>query len=426
MTNIPGILSRCVAVLSRSTGRRVASRVAAAVMLSSLCSPLATAQYAANPISPMSTTPMSWDGSLYRAQSPEASPYVIQAAGGSLSDEENLIGADGPTRIDQMPSTLVPQGRMTSANHQAVPFAPMQLQNVDNGYEVPCPCDDGCDFTYYGSAEALYFRREHDERFTLSRNARIEPFDYEWAGRVTFGQLTDCVNGYEFSYAGPFKWTRHSAVAGPGTLQSKLIPSGGYTATEVDRFNNADLHVQDYQSRLSSYEFNRRRWSWDVLSVLFGLRVLDMRENYAFQSIQGATTGLMVNSTRNIMFGPQIGGDIRTPIGLRGLVGLKGKAGVLANLNRGQSFLRNNGVNVIDSQDNDIDVAGIFEFGTFGVYSVTRSVRLTAGYEFWYIPGVATIPGQSPNRISPETGVKVYANDEMLVHGGSAGVEILY
>jgi hypothetical protein len=318
----------------------------------------------------------------------------------------------GPTRLVNQP-------------YAAGPFMQEQPLYQDGGASFVNPCDAGCDIHCYASAEALYFRREHDERFTLSQNMRIEPFDYEWAGRVTVGRMLDCVNGYEFSYAGPFKWSREGTLNGTN-LQSKLA-TAGLPPSVISTFNDATYHSQLYQARLNSFEANRRCWEWDIFSTLIGLRVIEYRESYGFAStnpIDGS--GLYQDQVRNIMIGPQVGGDFMKPLGLRTLVGVKGKAALLANFNRNQLLLQNAGVNIVDAVDNDVDVAGLGEFGAYIKYSVTPSIRLNAGYEVWYLPGVATIPGQNLRYVTPETGAKVFANDELLLHGASFGAQILF
>jgi hypothetical protein len=339
-----------------------------------------------------------------------------------------IVGPGGPTDIRNVPSAMMGPGTVPGGAPGAVqgPFVRSVPLYNEGGYEVPCPCDAGCDFTWFASAEALYFNREGDENFTLSQFNRMSDFDYELGGRFTIGRLWDCVNGWDVTYIGPYEWNRGSDVADPGALQSRLIPAGGLVAGDLDTFNNADRHIQTHRARLNSLEWNRRHWAWDVMSVFIGVRAIDYREDYAFNSQSGLGNGLYQVNTRNFGIGPQIGGDLRRAVGLRGQFGVKGKAGILANFNRGESFLQNDGTVLGSGSDRDLDVAGIFELGVFGVYSVTRSIRLTGGYEGWFMPGIATVSEQNPAVVSPDIGNKVFATDELFFHGGSAGVEILF
>jgi hypothetical protein len=362
-----------------------------------------------------------------------AVPQGEVPGGYSVAQEDSgvvYIGPGGATSPVGIPSVMAQpapgqQTRLVNQPFASGPFMQNQPLYQESGAQFSNPCDTGCDIQYYASAEALYFRREHDERFTLSQNARIEPFDYEWGGRVTVGRLFDCVNGYEFAYAGPFKWERSNVTNG-ANLQSKLT-AVGLPASTTSTFDDAVFHSQLFQARLNSFEANRRWWAWDIFSTLIGIRVIDYRESYGFASTNLLTgSGLYQDEIRNIMVGPQVGGEFMTPLGLRTLVGIKGKGAVLANFDRNQLLYQNAGVNVIDAVDSDVDVAGLVEVGAFVKYSITPSIRLTGGYEFWYMPGVATVPGQNLRYISPDTGAKVFANDEVLVHGGSFGAQILF
>lgn len=337
------------------------------------------------------------------------------------------VGPGGATTPSAVPSVMAP-GPQTRLVNQPFPNGPF-LQNQplyqDSGMPLSNPCDTGCDIRYYASAEALYFRREHDERFTLSQSTRLEPFDYEWGGRVTVGRLLDCVNGYEFSYAGPFEWERERIITGTN-LQSKLS-AVDLPASVISTFDDATFHSMRYQARLNSFEANRRWWAWDIFSTLIGIRVVDYRENFGFASTNPITgNGLYLDEVRNFMVGPQVGGEFMKPLGLRTLVGVKGKGAVFANFDRNQLLLQNAGTTIIDAVDNDIDVAGLIEFGANVKYSITPSIRVMAGYDVWYLPGVATIPGQNLRFITPNTGAKVGADDELLIHGASFGAQVLF
>jgi hypothetical protein len=290
-------------------------------------------------------------------------------------------------------------------------------------------CSVGCDVSWYLNYDALWLRRENDERFSLSRNSFLPDFDYEFGGRYTVGKLLDCVNGWEASYVGPFDWERQSTVTGTGSLQSNLSTpvGGGYAAADIDAFNGADVHSQNYRARMNSFELNRRRWTWDVLSTMIGVRYVDYREDFIFRSTHATNgDGLLIERVRNKMLGAQIGGDLMFPVNLRTNIGIRGKAGVYANFDERDTILRNGGNLLLNAGDNDVDVAGLIEGGIFANYQIVPSIRLTAGYEFWYLPGVATIPEQSPSSITTSSGTDVSEGGDLFLHGGSVGVQVLY
>ncbi len=284
----------------------------------------------------------------------------------------------------------------------------------------------GCDVSWYANYDALWLRRGNDKYFSLSRNSYLPDFDYEFGGRYTVGSLLDCVNGWEGVYTGPFDWQRQNAVLGAGNLQSRLVPNGGYTAAEIDTFNNANQHVQAWRSKLNSFELNRRWWTWDVLSTMIGMRYVDYQEEYLFLSDSARGLGQYQNNVNNRMVGAQIGADILYPVSLRANFGMRGKAGVYANFDEQRVFLQNGATTILNAGDNSVDVAGLIEMGVFTNYQIVPSVRLTAGYEFWYMPGIVTVPGQAPQFINPSAGTRVDNDNELFLHGGSVGVQVLF
>ena len=302
-------------------------------------------------------------------------------------------------------------------------FGGSGMAGTGYGYDA---CSVGCDISWYIDAEALWLRREGDERFSLSRNTIMPDFDYELGGRFTVGRLLDCVNAWEGVYVGPFDWERGGTVTGAGTLQSNFFPGGGFTAADIDTFNNANSHTQRWDAELQSFELNRRWWSWDVLSTMIGIRYVDYQEDYTFSSTSAAGNGLYTERLDNNLIGAQVGGDLMFPVNLRTTVGFRGKGGVYANFAERGTLLTNDGTLLLNTGDDSVDIAGVIEAGIFGHYQLVPSIRLTAGYEFWYMPGIATLPEQSPGFLTQSSGTSVQQEDDLFLHGGSVGVEVLY
>lgn len=287
-------------------------------------------------------------------------------------------------------------------------------------------CNPGCDVSIYGQYESLWLKRDGDKYFSLSRNSFLPEFDYEWGGRYTVGQLFDCVNGWEAVYVGPYDWNRTSVVTGPGNIQSNLRAFNGYGPGDIDTFYNADLQSQQWRAQLHSLELSRRWSVWDVVSTMVGARYIDYEEDFVFFSSGSTGAGLHQERVDNQMAGLQIGADMLYPTTLRSNIGFKGKAGVYANFDERNTYLINNGNLLINAGDSRVDIAGMFEFGVLGNYHILPSVRLTAGYEFWWMPGMATIPEQGPTLITPATGTYSFHKDDLFLHGGSVGLQVLF
>ncbi len=351
------------------------------------------------------------------------SDYVTPAAVGSSPNAPISGGAiqySSDTPADASYSVMSDSTKVEQAQYG---------QSLFGGVSNACAnnvCAPGCDISVYVNYDALWLTRENNRYFSLSRNTYMPDFQFDFAGRYTVGRLLDCVNGWEASYVGPFDWQRQNAVLGAGNLQSRFVPAGGYTAAEVDTFNDANQHVQAWQAKLNSVELNRRWWTWDVVSTMIGVRYVDYQEKYLFLSDSARGVGVFGNNVNNRMVGAQIGADILYPVSLRANVGFRGKAGVYANFDEQATFLTNAGTPIFAAGQRTTDVAGLIELGVFTNYHIVPSVRLTAGYEMWYMPGVATVPGQDVRIVSPNTGFRVLNDDELFLHGGSVGLQILF
>ena len=355
----------------------------------------------------------------------QLAPTTMSLADTGLITGQRLSGA--PT-VDASYSVLGDSSQVQSAAY----FGGLadRLGGVNTAsYCPPDPCNPGCDVSYYVNAEALYLRREGDERFSLSRNTFLPDFEYEWGGRFTLGHLWDCVNGVEATYVGPFDWNRNRTITDPGNLNSRFTTplGGGIAAADIDAFNGADIHSQDWRARMQSIELNRRWWTWDVLSTMIGVRYIDYEEDYRFTSTHAANgIGLFANNITNQLIGAQVGADLMYPVNLRTSVGFRGKGGVYGNFMDSATVMTNDGSIVLNSGDSRVDLAGLIEAGVYGSYQLVPSIRFTAGYEFWYMPGVATVPEQLPQQVTLGSGTDVRNDDSILLHGASVGVQVLF
>ncbi|MCR9296230.1 MAG: hypothetical protein NXI32_26255 [bacterium] len=329
---------------------------------------------------------------------------------------------------DQYPMSVNDAGySVLSDNSQVEPAQFLGEEFFPTGnYGYGSPCDPGCDVSAYGRVEALYYRRQGDKYFTPIRNAFLDEFAWQEGVRVTLGCLMNCTNGYELSYIGPFEWERQATLRGNGNLQSLLRPSNGYTFNDIDTFFDADVQGLSVRSKLNSIEANYRWWAWDAFSTLVGLRYINFEEEYSFSSAGANGAGIHFEGVDNQMAGIQIGADWMYPFCIRGNSGFRGKGGVYANVAERRSLLINDGTLLINAGDSSTDWAGVFEFGWFANYYVIPQLRFSAGYDFWWMTQMATISEQRPTSITPATGTTVFSEDDVLVHGASLGVELIF
>ena len=145
-----------------------------------------------------------------------------------------------------------------------------------------CPGAYGCtrcDFTWYFSGELVGFRREGDRRFSLTQNQFMDRGDYELGTRATIGRMCDCATAYEFVLL-DLSLGRGSTLTDPANVNSRFLPSRSAWTMPL----TADSHVQRLISRSSSFELNRRRWAWDAVSTLIGIRYFNYEEAYSLSS----------------------------------------------------------------------------------------------------------------------------------------------
>lgn len=294
-----------------------------------------------------------------------------------------------------------------------------------------CPGAYGCtrcDFTWYFSGELVGFRREGDRRFSLTQNQFMDRGDYELGTRATIGRMCDCATAYEFVFVGPFYWERGSTLTGPANVNSRFF---AFPIGLDDAFNDADSHVQRLISRSSSFELNRRRWAWDAVSTLIGIRYFNYEEAYSLSSERSPPrpaplSGRYTDEIENHLIGPQIGGDIFFATSLKTSISLRGKAGIFANFATRELRLVEPGGTALFNAKDKVDIAGLFELGIAGNYQITPSIRLSGGYEVWYVPGMGTVARQSPNILSGASGTNLRLREDLFLHGFNAGVQVLF
>jgi hypothetical protein len=283
----------------------------------------------------------------------------------------------------------------------------------------------GCPPRWYAVAEAFAMRRQGDSNYTLSNGGRFDSFDYELAGRATIGRTYDCLDGWEVSFLGPFQWDQQINTFSDGNLQTFLLPGVGLTENDFSAFNNADVHTQYRSSRLLSGEFNRRWWGWDVFSLKLGARYVRIEEGVDLFSLSGNEFGMFSSEMTNNLGLVQLGIDMMAPLG-PWTFGAKLNGAIGINFNTGDAFLRNAGQTVIDNGSSSEEFAFLVEAGVFGIYRLTDRISLHAGYEAWYVWGLALPVDQRYSPVNFNTALSYYEKGDLFYHGGTLGVEFVW
>lgn len=299
---------------------------------------------------------------------------------------------------------------------------------VGDGFALPADCGMGCAPSWYVLGEALYFVNQGSGPASLSEAFALPEFSYELGMRVTVGRKWDCATGWELSYVGPLKWEVTGEANGLLLDSFFAVPNAD---VNVSAFDQAEYHRQTYESTLHSAELNKRFYDWDTMSCLFGLRYLEVKEGFSFES-QGplplAEQGLFTVAARNRLIGPQCGLDIIYPWGASGRFSLiaKTKLGVYANFAEGQMRLVNAGVQEFDNNDDKVAFAFQGELGVLANLQVTRHLSLRCGYELWYLYGLATAAEQTVATLTQATGTDLASDQDTWFNGVTLGGQLTW
>lgn len=241
----------------------------------------------------------------------------------------------------------------------------------------------------------------------------------------------DCIDAIEANYFN---------VRGINGLAT-LPPLGNgtlYSLNDVVGYNFADIGDAEVTSTgaIQSFELNWRRWNTGAVTWLVGARWVEWNEGLSIvdsyvpvDPLEPGGTDSFNVQTRNDLYGAQIGGDVLLWNSHK-LVRFNavGKAGVFANSTAQQQTQ-------VTSDREPFEPIAVSASGTnvafFGELGINGSLKLTewlwwrAGYNFFWLSGVATAAGQlsvtDPGETPPLTGINT--NGSLLLHGANTGLE---
>jgi hypothetical protein len=114
--------------------------------------------------------------------------------------------------------------------------------------------------------------------------------------------------------------------------------------------------------------------------------------------------------------------DANQPVSQRISMASRLRFGAYANFDEVDARMVNAGL-VRFNQDDSVDIAGMGELGTAIRYRILPRLVASVGYEIWGLLGVATVDEQGPANVGPFTGSDVEADDFVLIHGATVGLE---
>lgn len=322
----------------------------------------------------------------------------------------------------------------------------------------PCP-------TAYGYAEALFMQRTNgasDQPILVQRENGIPVgtvlstsdllFDYDPALRIVVGHRLHDGWGIEGQFFGLFDASTAESIVITDPAINITFPGG---LGDANVFSDPDRIRADYSSALYSGELNlvhccgsvcdpcgkdksekghhfgylhTRTFEWFVgfryINLNEQLRISGERDQVNQDGTVGVESGVYDLSTSNNLFGPQIGARVRR-WGDRWGWEATGKAGLLASDKQQEQY-------VTDFDDFDLrplttasdqDVAFVGELNLTGIYRLTETWNVRAGYNLMWIAGVALAPDQLDFSGEIGAGNQVASNGGVFLHGVNLGLE---
>ena len=277
-----------------------------------------------------------------------------------------------------------------------------------------------------------------DPPILLTTEDNLE-FDQEPAFRATISRAVTCTLSAEVTAL----WTKEllatSSLESTPTL-TLLPPADGFTGG----FGLFALNSQfvGYESELYGLETNMRAQANfnPNISLLFGFRFIRLDERVGvlqegvFEQERENLPSLFLpaDATRTIdiennLYAMQLGMDYMVPFGRWFEAGITSRAGAAINFADGEIAQGVSGFfqpRARLTDDENTEIAGIFETGLVASLRVTRRFLFHAGYHMLFVSGVALGPDQPiPNLFSVDPQL-IDVDSDALYHGPFIGIEL--
>jgi hypothetical protein len=292
-------------------------------------------------------------------------------------------------------------------------------------------CDDCCDTIgprWTLTADGIFMQRVGGRNIPLIREtgnnqvlATTNDLNYETAigPRVSLMYTGPCGNSLEFNY---FYLDDMNASVSASASNGVYFSMPNITVAA-----GANVPMQfDYASRLQNAELNlRSSWS-DVVTVLAGVRWLEMEERMTGATIPvgGAPLYFGATNTVNHLYGAQIGTDIALwnrcgPFRIDALL----KAGIYDNCATQNTYSPQAKMGAKGAVDR---AAFIGEVGLIASYQINCNIALRAGYQLMWVDGLALASDQFVRTDITANSAPVDTGGNLLYHGAVAGVEVKF
>ena len=281
---------------------------------------------------------------------------------------------------------------------------------------VHCACPPA-----WASIDALWLQRQGPDDYRLAENQQQQSvlrnsqfkFDYEVGVRISYGEVV-CDRPFEITYIGLHDWNSSIAVDGTGLSVS---------AVGVGTFADSNRVEANYGSELHSIEFNTLDFRSDCLTLLVGVRYIDVEEDFLLRALNGADEGVYNVTADNRLLGIQGGADYT-----RGCNGwcysVMSRVGIFANFTERD-------IRITDvppamprfNESTDTEFAFVGQLGVGLTRHLGCGIKLRGGYELLWIDGLTLAPEQIGTPATPAGFPNVNSNGDTLYDGGYLGLE---
>ncbi len=255
-------------------------------------------------------------------------------------------------------------------------------------------------------------------------NATDFDFDFESGVQAKYIHQTCDGWGYEFRYFGIYDTNAQASFP---------VPPNGTAATNPPTFITTDGNFTGnffYRSDLNSFELNGRRTLSDRLTLIAGVRYINLNERFGGTYGDGSPIFATQDSTvNNSMFGLQTGVDANLWNSCSGKLRVDGfvRAGIYNNDVSTTFRAEVPAVGFVRGGDDSQNRASfVADLGVNASYQISQNVSVRLGYQFLWLSGVALATEQlsTTDNFNPTgTGVPRLNFGDAFYNGINFGVE---
>ncbi len=263
----------------------------------------------------------------------------------------------------------------------------------------------------------------------LESDGLNEDFSYEPGYRVEGTFIVNNTTSFEATFLQIFEWDTSEEVDTNGTLQFPFERAG-----YANDFTSAQKARAHYETNFLTAEFNYweaitpRNNNYFSFSAIFGTRYVHIGEEFKLTYTKSTNASDYKVSTENDLIGVQVGGDLQWNPTRKLSWDLFVKIGGYVNLDEQKTLLRdNNNTTVIQSfHVNRTRGTFIADGGLGALYRIKPWLNFHAGYEVFYLAGVALAPSQLSTKKHTTTSGEIIDNDNICIHGFWVGLTLSF